>query len=364
MHAAFRSLILGVLLIPGIAAAQNCLVMEPDANTAWTSGQLVTIRWNGGEIPADHLMKLRLRNEANTEIVFNITPQSQNTPNTGQYQWTVDAAIPPGRYIVRVNDTQGPVQCDSPPFTIRGGMTIADIPRTPPSPLPPRPDLWIYWNLPTGLQFNTTDATVFRVGVKNLGQAGSPACPFDYTITDGNGQSKSIRLQVPRIKAGGMELLQFQYQFTAGGTYVFTGMVDPKDEVREMDETNNRLSQTLAVADDIKPDLTLVDVSQFYNSDIGSTHKVWGKVKNIGKRRSPPVQLDIKCSPKVKTRTKTIRSLNPGDTEYFEFGFEYWTTGTKHGVLWVDMGDQVDEINEENNRLTFSFQVISGTVFD
>ncbi len=364
MHGKLRILLVGVLLIPGLVAAQNCLVLEPGANTVWTAGQAVTIRWNSSNVPAEHQMKIRLRNEANTEIVFFITPQNQNTPNTGQYHWTVDAAIAPGRYIVRVNDTQGPTQCDSPVFNILQALTVVDTRKPPPSGLPPRPDLWVYWNLPAGFQPNTTDPTTFRVGVKNLGQAGSPACRFDYTLTDDEG-GKTIHLPVPRIKAGGMELLQFQYQFTKGGTYVFSGVVDPENEVKEIDESNNRLSQTLTVADDIKPDLTLVDVSMPYHSGTGSTQKVWGKVKNVGKRRSPPVQLNIKCSPNpVKTRIKTIRSLNPGDTEPFEFGFEYWTTGTKEGVIWVDMDNRVDETNEENNRLTFSFQVKSGTIFD
>ena len=366
-----RNLFTTILILSGIATAQNCLVLEPTGISEWTLGQNVVIRWDPGAIPANHLVKIRLRNKTNTEVIFAITPQGQHAPNTGSFPWKVPNTITPGQYIVRINDTQSSASCDSAIFKI-SPFQVADLGNRP-GDIPPgslaqgvlkKPDLWIYWNLPHQFRPNTTDTTVFRVGVKNLGNEGSPACPFVYTISRSAGYSKSIRLQVPRIKPGGMELLRFQFKFTEGGIYSFTGIVDPQDEVTESEENNNKLVKVLDVAADVKPDLIVQEVVTPYHCRLGSTQPVWGKVKNIGKHTSPPVVLHIKCSPKVKERTRTLPSLRPGHEASFEFGFEYHTLGTKRGIVWVDLADLVDELNEDNNSKTFSFKVLTGTIID
>jgi len=363
--------IAGMLAFTGIASAQNCLVLEPGGMTTWTHGQNVVIRWDPGSIPADHLVKIRLRNETNTEVICAITPQGQHAPNTGTFPWKVPDTIAPGQYIVRVNDTQSDAMCNSAVFRIHSLQPI-NLQNAPPGNLPgtlanritKKPDLWAYFNHPQGFTPNTTNNTVFRVGVKNLGKEGSSPCAFVYTISGANGFSKSIRISVPRIKAGGMELLTFQFKFSDGGAYNFMGTIDPGSTVDESDETNNTFATTFDVADDIKPDLIVKEVLTTYTCRLGSTQSVWGKVKNIGKSTSPPVTLHIKCSPKEKTRTKTIPSLRPGHEASFSFGFEYHTLGTKRGIVWIDKDNLVDEINEENNARTFSFKVITGTILD
>lgn len=43
---------------------------------------------------------------------------------------------------------------------------------------------------------------------------------------------------------------------------------------------------------------------------------------------------------------------------------QYRAAETWRGIVWVDKDDLVDEINEENNKRTFSFKVITGTILD
>ena len=343
-------------------------IISPNGGENWPIGFEQQIRWSADESITNNVKLTLWRNEVKVGLIArDLNPRQgfYTWKKVGQYQGGT-AEIGSG-YKIRIKEQGGTAMDESDqPFSLKIQALIATGIRdsVPWGKIQNLPDLWIYYNLPSNFQPNTTFPTVFKIGIKNLGKSGSKACTLKYTITGKRGVLNTIYLPIPAIKPGGTEIIRFQYKFTEGGPHNLIADADSANIVLESKEDNNHLSKSLDVRDDVKPDLVLVDVFWYRNTPIGNTAKVWGKVKNIGKYSSPRSKMYIICSPKKKTRTKTIHALAVGAEQSFEFGFEYWTTGTKECGIWVDSGKKIDELREDNNHLRFSFKIISGTIFD
>jgi hypothetical protein len=211
---------------------------------------------------------------------------------------------------------------------------------------------------------NTYYSTPFKIGVKNKGKSGAKACAMRVSITGSSGLLYTHDFPVPGLKEGTHTIITCQYHFAVADQCNLVANVDINGDVTETDEGNNYLSHSFEVVDTVGPDLTLIDIVHYGDVTLGSTHKVWGKVKNIGNVTAGISKLRMICSPKEKNRSKTIPALPSGQEWPFEFGFEYWTFSTKVCGIWVDADEDVAELNEDNNHVRYSFKVKSGTIFD
>jgi len=75
----------------------------------WQIGRLETIEWTSSGVTGNVRIKLRKGGALHT----NITPPA-GVPNTGRYQWTVPASVPPGTdYEIRVRDVNSDARDES-----------------------------------------------------------------------------------------------------------------------------------------------------------------------------------------------------------------------------------------------------------
>ncbi len=89
---------------PARTSFTKIVVTSPQANALWMKNQPHTIKWNKfGQLPGT--VRIVLSNVGGTKIIHEIKDPA---PNSGSFQWTIPASIPPGKYkiMVRASNTQ------------------------------------------------------------------------------------------------------------------------------------------------------------------------------------------------------------------------------------------------------------------
>lgn len=129
----YSGLVVGLLvLLSSIANAQvgdlvlepTIIVTKPDAATVWTVGHRAVITWNkrgmmAAQVRIGLVPQSRIPGQKRVKPVFRpahiISP---DTPNDGEYSFTVPGVIKPGQYVVVVATSDGKVRTASSGFPV------------------------------------------------------------------------------------------------------------------------------------------------------------------------------------------------------------------------------------------------------
>ena len=217
-----------------------------------------------------------------------------------------------------------------------------------------------------------------KINVTNIGTASSTATTLDLYIDD----KKVEPLNVPALSAGETTTLSYSYTF-AEGSHQIRAVVDPDNEVEELNELNNEDSVEInAVA--LKPDLIIeyIKAPQYIKKFKDGNVSVEAEfaIKNIGFAAvTDPFVIRAWLADKSADLTVSD-TLDPGQSIVFRVnvtvvpGYEgkYVTSighnytaivggnvslGVKTVKAMVDADNEIAELNETNNNATATSEV-------
>lgn len=199
------------------------------------------------------------------------------------------------------------------------------------------------------------DTIHVNVTVKNNGQAA--AGPFRVQlevrwVEQSTIKSRNMLQDVDSLAPQASKTVTFTRKRVIFGEYMFTARVDYKNKVNEFNEANNeKIGPNMPVIGNLrqKPDLVVSLSSPDASRHIGRKVLLRAKVENIGKKRSQPCYIQLKCEGK-KNKTAKVPVLNPGQSYKVEFKHRWSTRGKRKCEVLVDYKDQVQELKEANNK--------------
>lgn len=112
------SVLMICLLLFGLAglasgSSHSFTVTSPTASSTWTPGSSVTITWTG--VPTSSLVNLSLVDVNAWTVAAGI---ASSVPNNGFHTWTVPATLPPGTYLVYIENVERTTWTYGPHFQI------------------------------------------------------------------------------------------------------------------------------------------------------------------------------------------------------------------------------------------------------
>jgi|GEM_PF-4380748 len=143
-------------------APQTFTITSPTGNSAWCPGSTVTVTWTGGS--SSTLVNLSLVDVPAWTVAAAIATA---VPNTGSFTWTVPVGLPPGTYLVYIEDVGQTTWTYGPEFGVKPCDTAG------------KPDLTIDKREEGPLQAGQQGA--YLLTVTNIG---SGTAPGPITVTD------------------------------------------------------------------------------------------------------------------------------------------------------------------------------------
>jgi subtilase family serine protease len=264
-----------------------------------------------------------------------------NTPAGTYSSWTqVDADGIVGESD-ETNNTEGPLS-----------VTVS-------SPPPPGgPDLTIQ-NVETTIYGSIAVTVRYRFTICNLGNQASGATEVhlyhDRTTPPPQGMAGDQQTTVPGIQPGGCTSRNIYRLNVPQGTYSSYGQVDPQDQVKESDETNN-IYGPVKVTVGTTPGADLTIKSFTHNIYQLGTVRYRVQICNVGTGTSGTTQVHIYYDQNVPPKQgqagdllTAVSMLQPGSCVFRNVYRLATPTGTYSSWAQVDPANLVTETDENNN---------------
>ncbi|MCW8929069.1 MAG: hypothetical protein OQL19_02385 [Gammaproteobacteria bacterium] len=202
------------------------------------------------------------------------------------------------------------------------------------------------------------DEITIYVFVKNIGQARSDAFGAEVKV---GGASPAPVIQIPGLNPNQqykhIEKITFDTNYVHSTNLIVKVTADVGNDVVESVEGNNIKQKSILIKPTLKPDLKVTKIN--YSPGAPKQHeqvKVWYFVKNLGPGKSPKFKCKLRTTNSLNSQPiwneKTIPALKPGK-EWRKDGFFISNmAGTYTIRAVVACGNQVVEMNEQNNELT------------
>ena len=243
-------------------------------------------------------------------------------------------------------------------------------------PPTPEPDLTVNLEVPNIIRVN--EQFQINIMVKNIGTASSSATTLNLYI-DGNLVST---FNVPSLTEGQSERFTYQYTFASEGLHVIRAVVDPNNNVGELNEGNNEIAREVVVYKP-KPDLVgyLHVFDEFGNeTDTLKIHKA-GDTWKGDTYAYPFVVVNVSFEirnlefPNTVDNTFSLSGIYRSQSFNYAITQEQLSDLNADGVLYindtvvvdvsnidvgcysfnvtVDSNNDVEELNETNNNATY-----------
>ena len=194
----------------------------------------------------------------------------------------------------------------------------------------------------------TVKVTVGNVGNIDSGRFNATAKVDDTVIGT---------VQVEKLPVNASTTLSFTWTPKVEGVYTLTAIVDPEDAVKEINETDNALSLTVAVKPKPLPDLTPTSITVVpYEPSVGENCTVNVTVLNVGTAESPQFEALLKADG-LTVQTLTVEKLPVNGLAVLRFAWTPTTSGNYTLTVIVDPDDAVEELDEANNILSVTVTV-------
>ncbi len=204
-----------------------------------------------------------------------------------------------------------------------------------------------------------TDAMQAKVHVVNTGNTDATDFQVRWDPTP-NGPPQTQ--QVNGLAAGSGTDVTFTYTYPFQGTFDTTATVDSLKDIKETNEQNNTLTQSLTV-DPALPDLVVDNVVvNPPNPVAGQVMTTTVTVKNVGHRPAGDFEVDWTPVFGQKLQQQVVGPLNDGDSVDVVFSYTYDRGGSFTGQISVDSTNKVREVNEQNNNDALQVTVGAATI--
>ncbi len=206
-----------------------------------------------------------------------------------------------------------------------------------------------------------TDAMKATVHVVNDGNTDATDFQVEWDPTP-NGPPQT-QLVNSLAAGGGAVDVDFIYTYPNPGTFDTTATVDSLKDIKETNEKNNSITESLTV-DPALPDLVVDNaVVSPANPVAGQPMTLTVTVKNVGHRpTSSDFEVDWTPVTGQKLQQQVVGPLNDGDSTNVVFNYTYDKGGSFIGNISVDSTNKVREVNEKNNDDALQVTVDSATV--
>jgi subtilase family serine protease len=200
------------------------------------------------------------------------------------------------------------------------------------------------------------DNLLFKVTIKNVGSAASSATNLKYNF---QGESISPVSPIKALQPNSTEEYFTSSKFTKAGSYLFTVTLDPRDLVKESDETNNTKQVSITIGEAILPDLVISRIEWTPQQPaVGQQATVDIYVLNTGIAIAAPSKVGYTC-----TGAAPEKIVAPELAIQAEYKITRKVTPVKampYNIKAVaDIDKEVKEMNEGNNELAQAVEVVS-----
>ncbi|MDI6401627.1 CARDB domain-containing protein [Balneolaceae bacterium ANBcel3] len=182
-----------------------------------------------------------------------------------------------------------------------------------------------------------------------------------------DGETVSTLLVTDSIEPGERINLRFNHTFLQPGAKEISFTIDPENEIRELDVTNNQLSINLSIRsqiiDLIAEDFYLVSHHQEEHL-VGVPHTFEGTLVYQGDLSlDKSFDVHFLVNREVKSTFRVRERIEPGQSLTFGFEYVFDEARTFELSFSVDPNDEVEDTDRTNNEKTLLLRVIEGRVF-
>ena len=324
---------------------------DPDSPTTWDVVTITAIVKNVGNLAATtSTLELKIDDEAlpSEFEIPTLAPgetfqvQRQETfADPGTYEVTATADI---EDVVEESDETNNTGTDSIEVT-----------------LPEVPDLAVISLTHDPADPIITDTITITAVVKNIGNAEATTSTLSIEV---EGEATPALFEIPILPIGAEFEVERDVIIGTPGTYQVTAIADAPEEIIELDEENNVLTDEIHVRgigpDLIVESLTLDPASPTTWDDITFT----AVVKNDGTTSAGASKLELKVGGETTPPTYDVPALEPGETFEVERTLNLPVAQSYSATATADIENVVEEYNEDNNVTTKMFTVTEPLVPD
>jgi len=206
-----------------------------------------------------------------------------------------------------------------------------------------------------------TDTITITAVVKNIGNAEATTSTLSIEV---EGEATPALFEIPILPIGAEFEVERDVIIGTPGTYQVTAIADAPEEIIELDEENNVLTDEIHVRgigpDLIVESLTLDPASPTTWDDITFT----AVVKNDGTTSAGASKLELKVGGETTPPTYDVPALEPGETFEVERTLNLPVAQSYSATATADIENVVEEYNEDNNVTTKMFTVTEPLVPD
>lgn len=203
------------------------------------------------------------------------------------------------------------------------------------------------------------DTVRFTARVINMGLAASTATQAGIRV---GGESNPQLFPVPALAPNAIHTITRHQMMTTPGHFRVTFIADANGNVAESNENNNSKYKNFTVKD-ILPDLTVVNPRVIpANPTVNDQIRLTATLKNVGDIPAGSFKTGVRIGgesqPKLAGSVDRLEVTTPQSQQYVVS--RLWNTSRpgKYVVeFYVDVDDDVKELNEHNNKISFVITV-------
>lgn len=140
------------------------------------------------------------------------------------------------------------------------------------------------------------------------------------------------------------------------GDHNLTVIVDPQDQIAEVDRENNQRTRSFTVGEP-KPDVAVLSAGLDPAApEDGNETTVKAQIANAGARAAPPFTVTARIDGEEVGRSNVGR-MEPGNRTTIDVGTWTARTGAHELEVVADPDDDLDELDEDNNTLRRPFSI-------
>ena len=335
-----------ICVFSGALAAQQITVTNPVSVNSWQAGKLYDIIWTKTGTMGDRVL-IRLRNAAGIALDIAL-----DTENDGLFCWTIPTSLPPGQYYVRIKTLEMPaVTGDSVVFTITAPP--------PPSLIMQAPQggetweigstkkiQWLASNVPVNCRLVLLKNGQVQGTIRDPFAPGQGESFWNWKVGDyPGGPAAAVSGYKIRIEA-------VDGQVSAESANPFT--IAPLPLVINYNPIPKPDYRVLA---SLRPDLVVCAEWTSKRPQLGDKRTVTVKVKNIGPGAAPAANFDFYVE---GHGTANIPLPALAKNAEYSYAHTFWWNSWGHKTvrITIDPKNQVTEVNENNNQVSGSIEVI------
>jgi hypothetical protein len=230
-----------------------------------------------------------------------------------------------------------------------------DTPEPSATPEPGKPDLVLDGLSVVPSDPDWGDSIEVNVDVSNMGTEASG--PYKVLFRWGGGDFDVCewdKTSLPPMNGGTLHCtVDHIYQ-----SYTTEATVDWRNTVEESNEDNNSMTRRVEVGP-APPDLHITEIRvQPASPEQGSEAMVGVRIHNQGGTEARNFKVRWLSGEPSASMEWTVTSLAPGASKWVQDPYTYTGRGHFNTRAFVDVDDDVDEINEDNNELTKEIDVV------